>query len=95
MGLCVGYYFLFQVLSFFALDVFLYPSTSQEKSSNIDVLFGLIRDLSDLAVLFTLVILLSQHIIQFIEDNRLYLIQFLFCPCIRSQEQRDLLERNN
>ena len=95
MGLCVGYYFLFEVLSFFALDVFLYPSAGQQKSTNIDILFGLIRDLSDLAVIFTLVILLSQHIIQFIEENRLYVLQFLFCPCIRSQEQRDLLERNN
>ena len=100
MGFCVGYYFLFQVLSFFVVE---YMSTAEsgtvagasQKTTNMEIIFGMIKDLNDLAVLLTLVILLSQNVMQYIEENNLYLFQFLLCPCFRSQEQRDLIDRNN
>lgn len=57
MGLCVGYYFLFKVFGFFALDVFLFPQS--QRTANLNLVLSLVRELSDLAVCVTLIVLLS------------------------------------
>lgn len=92
MSMCVGYFYMFRVLCSLIFDVFLFPQGA--RSDNIEIILELIRELNDLAVLITISIVLSQHVLQYIQENRLYLVQFLFFPCFRSREQRQLAARN-